>query len=78
MLRIHSTMLCAGGQANRDVCQGNSGGPLTIKSGPADALVGVINWGLVCGSDGYPGVYARVSVARSWINSVTRNGATWV
>lgn len=52
---------------------GNSGGSLIST---ASALVGVVSWG--DGLAGYPGVYGRVSVVKSWINSVTGNTATWV
>lgn len=74
VLSIDSTMICAGGQANRDSCQGDSGGPLTVN----DVQVGVVSWGNGCGLAGYPGVYARVSVVKSWISSTTGNLATWV
>ncbi|TMW55635.1 hypothetical protein Poli38472_010517 [Pythium oligandrum] len=76
-----STMICAGGQANKDSCQGDSGGPLTVKSGSSDVLVGVVSWGNGCGLAGYPGVYAQVSVAKSWIDSTLKSAgysATWV
>jgi trypsin len=74
-LRIDSTMLCAGGQTNRDSCQGDSGGPLMTTG---NALIGVVSWGNGCGLANYPGVYARVSVAKSWIDSNTGNLASWV
>ncbi|KAF1323954.1 Serine protease trypsin-like protein, partial [Globisporangium splendens] len=74
VLSIDSTMLCAGGVANRDSCQGDSGGPLINSAG---TLIGVVSWGNGCGLAGYPGVYARVSVARSWITA-NAPGVTFV
>ncbi|RLN92722.1 hypothetical protein BBJ28_00017643, partial [Nothophytophthora sp. Chile5] len=35
-----------------------------------DVLIGVVSWGNGCGLAGYPGVYARVSGGREWIESV--------
>ncbi|KAF1323956.1 Serine protease trypsin-like protein, partial [Globisporangium splendens] len=74
VLSIDGTMLCAGGVANRDSCQGDSGGPLINSAG---TLIGVVSWGNGCGLAGYPGVYARVSVVRSWIEA-NAPGVTFV
>lgn len=68
--QITQNMLCA--RANQqDSCQGDSGGPLVIKGGSAgtDVQVGVVSWGVGCASEHFPGVYARVSQAYSWIES---------
>ncbi|TMW55644.1 hypothetical protein Poli38472_010526 [Pythium oligandrum] len=76
-----ATMLCAGGKANKDSCQGDSGGPLTVQEDSEDVLVGVVSWGNGCGLAGFPGVYAQVSAAKSWIDSVLKSSgesATWV
>lgn len=69
-LDIDATMVCAGGQANKDSCQGDSGGPLIVAKGGKDVLVGVVSWGEGCGRVNYPGVYARVSSVASWISSI--------
>jgi trypsin len=58
-------MVCAGGAENEDACNGDSGGPLVGDDG---ILLGVVSWGIGCGSPGLPGVYARVGVAVSFIN----------
>jgi len=71
---IKSNMMCAHSNKGRDACQGDSGGPLTMQddNDPADdLLVGVVSWGASCGSSRYPGVYARVSSAYHWINTIT-------
>ncbi|RLO06739.1 hypothetical protein DYB28_001266 [Aphanomyces astaci] len=59
-------MICAGGES-KDVCQGNSGGPLTVTRNGIEYLVGVTSLGFRCGVKGYPGVYARISEARDFI-----------
>jgi len=70
---ITDAMLCAqsapGGE-DGGVCQGDSGGPLTFTDGlPArEFIVGVVSWGANCGKAQYPGVYARVTHVRDWID----------
>ena len=45
-------------------------GPLTYTDGlPArEFIVGVVSWGVNCGKAQYPGVYARVTHVRDWID----------
>lgn len=64
-----ATMICAGGPAGTpDTCYGDSGGPLiAFASGGTRVLAGVTSWGYECAQAPYPGVYARVLSARSWI-----------
>lgn len=69
---INETMVCAGGIEGQDACSGDTGSPLVIESPTDDSddvLVGLASWGYGCGR-GYPGVYSRVSYARSWIDSI--------
>ncbi|RLN47301.1 hypothetical protein BBJ29_009730 [Phytophthora kernoviae] len=68
---------CAGGAPGKDSCTGDQGSPLILEktAGDADAddvLVGLSNWGIGCGDEGYPSVYSRVSSAVEWINSVAK------
>jgi hypothetical protein len=59
-------MFCAGA-AERDTCQGDSGGPLVATVGGRHAVIGVVSWGVGCGIQGYPGVYANVLRLADWI-----------
>ncbi|ODM92499.1 Chymotrypsin-like elastase family member 2A [Orchesella cincta] len=62
---IGEGMLCAGG-SGKDSCRGDSGGPLTINSRSQAQEVGIVSFGVGCGS--FPGVYTRVSRYVDWIN----------
>ena len=75
---ITGNMLCARTDS-QDACQGDSGGPLVIKGNNADrdVLVGVVSWGIGCAHESFPGVYARVSSAYSWIENEVCNGSRY-
>merc|ERR1712013_306660 len=55
----------------KDTCKGDGGSPLVCPSKyDPDTYVqaGMVAWGIGCGEDGTPGVYASVSKALCWID----------
>ncbi|XP_070503354.1 transmembrane protease serine 9-like [Chironomus tepperi] len=75
LLVVDST-ICATGTPgiNNSVCNGDSGGPLTIRDGGNNSVqVGVVSFGSPNGCElGFPDGYARVSTFHPWILSVAR------
>ncbi|MCP3802148.1 serine protease [Allokutzneria sp. A3M-2-11 16] len=67
------TQTCAAAPG-RDVCKGDSGGPLMAAFSGRMHLVGVVSWGVVCGDQSKPAVYTKVSAFTDWIRSVARTG----
>jgi len=65
--------ICAG-KSGKDSCQGDSGGPAVWADGDDNRayIVGVVSWGIGCGNQGYPGVYARVTSYLDWIRATTK------
>ncbi|KAF2365567.1 Serine proteases trypsin domain [Trinorchestia longiramus] len=70
---LHSSFVCAGGELGKDACSSDGGGPLACpRRGSTTGeylLVGITAWGIGCGEDGVPGVYASTVADRSWITS---------
>ncbi|XP_055609287.1 CLIP domain-containing serine protease B4-like [Uranotaenia lowii] len=69
---IDETQICAGGEAGKDSCRGDSGGPLmdvSLDKGRAVLyLAGIVSFGSKnCGSAGVPGVYTKVNMYGDWI-----------
>ncbi|KAH7472683.1 Glucanase inhibitor protein 3 [Phytophthora ramorum] len=76
MMHIDDTMVCSGGLANEDPCQGAIGSPLIVERSRGgqsgqDVVVGVVSWGKDCNLANTPSVLARVSSGRTWIDGVT-------
>jgi secreted trypsin-like serine protease len=66
-------MICAG-KERMDSCQGDSGGPLfLVNHGFPSTQVGIVSWGIGCGTDGYPGVYTQTSFYVDWIKLHNNN-----
>ncbi|KAM8946303.1 chymotrypsinogen A-like isoform 1-T1 [Pelodytes ibericus] len=65
--KISDVMICAGADGASS-CMGDSGGPLVCQEGNAWSLVGVVSWGSSTCSSSSPGVYARVTELRSFID----------
>jgi len=69
--KLHDSFLCAGGVAGKDTCKGDGGSPLVCHSkyDPNTYVqAGIVAWGIGCGENGVPGVYADVSKATCWID----------
>jgi len=68
------SMICAQGRDAAgnitDACQGDSGGPLVCEQGGSWYIHGATSWGIGCAGRTYPGIWARVTAARSWIDAV--------
>ena len=63
--------ICAGSaEGDRNVCNGDSGGPLTIQ-GPhgGPELVGITSWGLRCEGAGHPAVYTHAPSYLGWLEA---------
>merc|ERR1712226_1818850 len=69
--KLDDSFVCAGGINGKDTCKGDGGSPLVCPS-QADPntyiQAGIVAWGVGCGEDGTPGVYADVSQASCWID----------
>jgi len=69
--RLHDSFICAGGENGKDTCKGDGGSPLVCPSkyDPNTYVqAGIVAWGIGCGEDGTPGVYASVSKAVCWMD----------
>lgn len=70
---IYDTQICAGGEAGKDSCNGDSGGPLITQHVDLEGnrylyLAGLVSWGHTnCGTKNVPGVYTRVGAYMDWI-----------
>ena len=71
--RLDPSFLCAGGEAGKDACKGDGGGPLVCRQpgGPGPdhyVQAGIVAWGIGCGEEGVPGVYTDVGTLACWID----------
>ncbi|XP_017776714.1 PREDICTED: serine protease 42-like [Nicrophorus vespilloides] len=69
---LHKSFTCAGGEGNKDTCTGDGGSPLVCPDpqNPGRYLqAGIVSWGIGCGTENVPGVYADVAQYRNWIDA---------
>ncbi|KAK0080043.1 hypothetical protein PV325_000497 [Microctonus aethiopoides] len=68
---LDRSFVCAGGEPGKDTCRGDGGSPLVcpLRNDPGRyAQVGTVAWGIGCGENGIPGVYANIAHGRAWID----------
>merc|ERR1712127_825824 len=69
--QLDDSFICAGGADGKDTCKGDGGSPLVCPSkyDPNTYVqAGIVAWGIGCGEDNPPGVYASVSKGICWID----------
>jgi len=70
---LDSSFLCAGGQKDVDTCKGDGGSPLTCRQpGGPWFQAGIVSWGIGCGENNTPAVYANVAKASCWIDKAVQ------
>ena len=62
-------MVCAGNtdDNHRDVCKGDSGGPLACVQNNTMILTGITSYGYGCSAGNYPSFFTRISYYLPWI-----------
>ncbi|KAK3533996.1 hypothetical protein QTP86_000504 [Hemibagrus guttatus] len=69
---LTGNVLCAGSIGSvKDVCSGDSGGPMMTLYRNTWFLIGLVSWGEGCGHTDKLGIYTKVSNYLEWIDSVT-------
>ncbi|XP_052747944.1 collagenase-like [Galleria mellonella] len=67
---VVSSTLCVSGAGGRNICSGDSGGPLWLWASNQRTLVGVVSFGSASGCQrGFPSGFARVTSFLSWIQA---------
>uniref|UniRef100_A0AAR5NY41 Peptidase S1 domain-containing protein n=1 Tax=Dendroctonus ponderosae TaxID=77166 RepID=A0AAR5NY41_DENPD len=68
--QLHESFMCAGGEAGKDACRGDGGSPLVCATAPNETALyqaGIVAFGVGCGKEGIPGVYADATHFYQWI-----------
>lgn len=67
-ITLEETQMCVGGEAGKDSCKGDSGGPLMRLVNLVWYQAGIVSFGIrFCGKEGYPGIYTDVTKYLKWI-----------
>jgi kallikrein len=69
--KLHRSFMCAGGIEGKDACTGDGGGPLVCPIAGQEYRyhqVGIVSWGIGCGTKDVPGAYVDVAYFRKWID----------
>ena len=67
---------CAGGEAGKDTCNNDSGGPLVVQDGGTWWQIGITSSGNPACDGSRGGTYARVATFHEWIRATTSASAT--
>ncbi|XP_017485409.1 PREDICTED: tryptase-like [Rhagoletis zephyria] len=73
--QLDKSFICAGGEKGKDTCKGDGGSPLVCPDPQQPDRyyqAGIVSWGVGCGEENIPGVYANVPYLRGWINEKLR------
>ncbi|XP_022694346.1 uncharacterized protein LOC111263490 isoform X2 [Varroa jacobsoni] len=70
LFKLHTSFVCAGGEPGKDACTGDGGSPLVCEDQGVWKVVGLVSWGIGCGTPGVPGVYVNMAKFRPWIETV--------
>eukprot|EP00092_Neocalanus_flemingeri_P040748 GFUD01044363.1.p1 GENE.GFUD01044363.1~~GFUD01044363.1.p1 ORF type:complete len:441 (+),score=109.06 GFUD01044363.1:120-1325(+) len=64
---LDNSFICAGGQADVDVCTGDGGSPLMCEGPDGFVQAGIVSWGIACGLPDVPGGYVNIGMYVCWI-----------
>ncbi|CAH1636845.1 unnamed protein product [Spodoptera littoralis] len=66
---VRPGVVCTGSVVGKNICTGDSGGPLAVQRNDKPLLIGIVSFGAPGCSGGSPSGYARVSNYVDWINA---------
>lgn len=76
--KVSSSMLLCTHTPGKDICMGDSGGPLTVwNENGLSEVVGIVSFTFECGSHRYPSGFTRVSAFTEWIDNSIKSPQNW-
>ncbi|XP_047028074.1 brachyurin-like [Helicoverpa zea] len=66
---IHESNVCTSGVGNKNICTGDSGGPLAVVRNNSPLLIGITSFGAFSCESSMPAGFARVTYYMDWINN---------